>query len=278
VHAPTEEKDEIQNDDFYEDLEKIYMKVPKHDINVVMGDFNTNLGKEPGLAPNVGKYSLHEETNNNGWRMIDFAITKNMAKSSTLFKHKRIHKEIWRSPDKTTSNQSDHVMIDSRHTTDILDVKACRGADCDSDHYIVKIKFRQRISTVGKLSTQRSIKYNVENLKEGNNAKEYRSKTKELLRILPNTEDQQVGAAWEDIKQVIYKAADNILGQKPRMLRNGWYDDECKGMFEEQNNARLKMLQRKTRTNTEAYKEALRKQGKYVGRIKNTMKKENWRK
>jgi hypothetical protein len=29
-----------------------------------MGDFNAKVGKEPGLAPNVEKYSLHEETNN----------------------------------------------------------------------------------------------------------------------------------------------------------------------------------------------------------------------
>ena len=55
MHAPTEEKDEIQKDDFYEDLESIYMKVPKHDIKVVIRDFNAKVGKEPGLAPNVGK-------------------------------------------------------------------------------------------------------------------------------------------------------------------------------------------------------------------------------
>jgi hypothetical protein len=85
-------------------------------------------------------------------------------------------------------------MIDSRHATDILDVKSCRSADCDSDHYMVKIKYRQQISTVGKLSTQRCIKYNVENLKEGNNAKEYRNMIEELLQIQPNTEDQQEGA------------------------------------------------------------------------------------
>jgi hypothetical protein len=45
--------------------------------------------------------------------MIDFVITKNMAISSTLFQHKRIHKETWRSPDETISNQTDHVVIDS---------------------------------------------------------------------------------------------------------------------------------------------------------------------
>ena len=83
-------------------------------------------------------------------------------------------------------------------------------------------------------------------MKEGTSAKEYRNKVEELLQMLPNTEDQQVEAAWEDIKQVICKAADNILGQKARTVRNGWYDEECKEMFEEQNNACLKMLQRKT--------------------------------
>jgi hypothetical protein len=58
-------------------------------------------------------------------------------------------------------------------------------------------------------------------LKEGINAEENRHKVEEFLQVLPNTEDQHVEAAWEDIKQAICKAADNILGQKPRMVRNG---------------------------------------------------------
>jgi len=73
-------------------------------------------------------------------------------------------------------------------------VKFCRGADCDSDHCMVKIKYRQRISALGKLSAQRNIKYNVENLKKGTNAKEHRNKVEELLQILPNTEDQHAEA------------------------------------------------------------------------------------
>jgi hypothetical protein len=69
------------------------MKAPRHDIKIMMGDFNAKVGKEPGLTPSVGKYSLHKKTNHNGWRMTDFAIVRNMAISSTLFQHKRIHKK-----------------------------------------------------------------------------------------------------------------------------------------------------------------------------------------
>ena len=228
MHAPTEEKGEMQKDVFYEDLERTYTKAPRYDIKVVMGDFNTKVGKEPGLMPNVRKHSLLEETNNNGWRMIDFAITKNMAITSTLLQHKRTHKETWRSPDESASNQTDHVMIDSQHATNILDMKSCREADCDSDHYMVKIKYRQRISVYGKANTQSIIKFNIDNLNEGTNAKEYRKKVEELLQTLPNSENQHVEAAWKNIKQTICQAVDNILGLKTRKVRNGWYDEECK--------------------------------------------------
>jgi exonuclease III len=32
---------------FYKNLERMYMKVPKHDIKIVMGDFIAKVGKEP---------------------------------------------------------------------------------------------------------------------------------------------------------------------------------------------------------------------------------------
>jgi hypothetical protein len=49
-------------------------------------------------------------------------------------------------------------------------------------------------------------------------------------------------------------------------------------MFEEQNKARLKMLQRKTRSNTEAYKEARREARKVCSKKKKYYeKKKNWK-
>lgn len=46
-------------------------------------------------SPTVGKYSLHDYTSNdNGLRVVDFAIWRNLAVSSTYFGHKNIHK-VW---------------------------------------------------------------------------------------------------------------------------------------------------------------------------------------
>ena len=72
--------------------------------------------------------------------MMDFAMARSMVVRSTLLQHKSVHLKTWRLPDGLSVNQIDHVMTDSRHTTDIIDVKSCRGADHDSDHYMVKVK------------------------------------------------------------------------------------------------------------------------------------------
>ena len=53
------------------------------------------------------------------------------------------------SPDGTTHNQIDHVLIDMRWHSSVLDVQSFKGADCDTDHYLMTAKVRKRLA-VGK--------------------------------------------------------------------------------------------------------------------------------
>jgi len=71
-----------------------------------------------------------------------------------MFRHQNIHKYTWTSPDGKTHNQIDHVLIDRRWHSIVLDVRSFRVADCDSDHYLVFAKVREKLA-MGKQAAQR---------------------------------------------------------------------------------------------------------------------------
>jgi endonuclease/exonuclease/phosphatase family metal-dependent hydrolase len=146
AHALTEEKNDDSKDSFYEESEQVFDHFPKYHMKILIGDFNAKLWREDILKPTIGNESLHENSNDNGVRAVNFATSKSLVVKSTVFPHQNIHKYTWTSPDGKTNNQVDHVLIDRRWHSSILDVRSFRGADCDTDHYLVVAKFRERLS------------------------------------------------------------------------------------------------------------------------------------
>jgi hypothetical protein len=60
-------------DRFYKELDCIFNKFPKYHMKVLLGDFNTEVGREDIFKPTIGNESLHEMSNGNGVRMVKFA-------------------------------------------------------------------------------------------------------------------------------------------------------------------------------------------------------------
>jgi hypothetical protein len=65
---------------------------------------------------------------------------------STKFSHRIIHKTTWKSLDGKTENQIDHLLIDKIHLSNLMDGSSYRGANVESNHYLVGIKLRAGMS------------------------------------------------------------------------------------------------------------------------------------
>ena len=164
VHAPTCEKTKEIKEEFYNLLEQNMYKIhinhlARSDIRIILGDFNAKVGKQSIYKPTIDNENLHNETNNNGIKMIQFTISKCLNVRSTMFPHKDIHKETWYSADGRTANQTDHALINNRFRSARTDIRALRGPHNGSDHNLLKINFKVklRVKTGNKYNEERKM-------------------------------------------------------------------------------------------------------------------------
>ena len=66
----------------------------------------------------MGQEILHQDSNDNGVRLVNFATLNNLVLKSRMFRHQNCHSSV-------------------------LDVRSFRGADCNTDHYLVIAKVRE---------------------------------------------------------------------------------------------------------------------------------------
>jgi hypothetical protein len=63
-----------------------------------------------------------------------------------MFPHRNNHKYTWTSPDGKTHNQIDHILVDKRRHSNVLDVQTFRAADCNTDHHLAVAKVSERLA------------------------------------------------------------------------------------------------------------------------------------
>ena len=131
AHAPTEDKSDIEKEGFYDELRNLYDACPKHDVKLIIGDMNAQICKEVIYYPTIGKEAYYWESNENGKRRIHFSTSRNMIIGTIFFQHKDIHKITWGTLDVHHFSPIDHLLIDSRHVSHLMDVRSHRCTNVD---------------------------------------------------------------------------------------------------------------------------------------------------
>jgi len=112
-------------------------------MKIVLGDFNTKMGREDIFKPTVGNEGLHQYSNEKGVRTVNVDTSKNQAVKSTMIPHRNIHKHNSTTPDGKNHNYIEHILIERRWHSSILDVRGFREAERDSDHYLLVANSRE---------------------------------------------------------------------------------------------------------------------------------------
>jgi hypothetical protein len=105
-------------------------------------------------------------------------------------------------------------LIDKRRHSNILDVQSFRGADCDTDHCLVVVKLRERISVSKRARQKFDFKRLLLRKFDDVEVKEkYQVEISNRFEALENLDENlEISNTWESIGENIKTSAKENLG------------------------------------------------------------------
>ena len=135
-YSPTNVSEENEIVTFYEDLSSLVRSIPKHNLLVIGGDMNAQIGKNRN-----NKYSLHNASNRNGQQLIDFMIENRLTCLNTNFQKREGKLWTYTYANKSKA-QIDYVLINRKWKNSAMNCKAYFSFEgVSSDHRIVTVKY-----------------------------------------------------------------------------------------------------------------------------------------
>ena len=151
AYAPTNDYPEEQKDAFFVELQHAIDRVAARNTLVLAGDFNAQVGAEDPQQWHgcLGKFALKKKsmrTSGMALRLLDFCVANGLVLRNTFFDHKDIQLATWTGPGDRNANQIDFLVMRRTQAKAVLNCKVHRGAELDTDHYLLIGSCRLQLS------------------------------------------------------------------------------------------------------------------------------------
>ena len=145
ISAPTMTNPDENKEAFYNQLASVLSGIPCTDKLLLIGDFNARIGRENDKWPLLmGKHGIGK-CNSNGELLLALCFEFELIVTNTMFKQKGKRKTTWMHPRSRHWNMIDFIITRCRDKMDIHSTRVMRGANCWTDHQMLRSKVAFRI-------------------------------------------------------------------------------------------------------------------------------------
>ena len=261
VYAPTLTNDDTTKELFYESLDKIITETPRNDKLIVLGDFNARVGKDSITWKGVlGPHGVGKE-NSNGVLLLSKCAQHQLTITGTIFRQADKFKTTWQHPRSKHWHQIDHMLVRQRDIQDVHSTRVMRGAECWTDHRLIRSKLALHIQAPkrnNKLTTVKKL--DINRLKDPSVKAAFNTDMEIALgQLTPDLYESE--QKWNELRDAVYKTAAKTLGYKKHRSQD-WFDDNdtaITALLDEKHKAYAKVVENQHSSHKQAHNEIKRK-------------------
>jgi len=208
-------------------LRSTFQHVPRADKLLLLGDFNARVGANDQVRQTViGRHGVGK-SNNNGLRLLEVCSEFSLCITNTMFQLQNKFKTSWMHPRSKHWHLTDFVVVRGSDLRDVKITRAMRGADCWTDHRLIRSQFSMRVRPPSRMEQPcKRLNTNALLAEEvrGNFQRTLNHQLEELSKPSegpPNA--TTLTAEWESITNTILSIAKATLGVMHKQHQD-WFD------------------------------------------------------
>ena len=275
AYAPTAKAPPALKEKFYTNLQDTIDKIDPTDILVLLGDLNARVGvrnPDNGLWEGVIGSHGRSERNTAGEDLLQFCSINQLSIMNTWFQKKEIHLNTWMHPATKKWHMIDFLVMRATQRIYCRDVRVMRGANCWTDHKLVRAKLNIEVLPNKKRKGTGRIPLAIHDLRMQAKREEYQEAIRQQLTTKSFDPQKSSEQNWDALKYCIVESADKSIGRR-KQKQPEWFEESMNiltPLIDNKDKAHRKAIQ----TNSAADKEEFRRQQRLVKKAVDKAKEE----
>ena len=226
AYAPTYHSAEEQKESFFSELQEAIDSTSENDVLIIAGDFNARVGsRTKGSSEWMGVLGCHGigKVNDQGMAFLQFCMINSLTIMNTWFEKRAYQKQTWQHPGTKAWHCIDYVLMRQNQRKLCNDTQVMRGADCWTDHKLIRSKLQLQLCRKPKAYTcSGRVKYAVEKLSDPKVKESFQEKVKLWL----DTRWKDAQDKWIVMRDGIIDSAEVVLG-KSKKYKSDWFRESA---------------------------------------------------